>query len=65
MVDRQTLDKYIYLEHGAHWAIGFLAIVMLVSIYQEVPEGVTGGVSLIIIIAAFLSSLYKKKKLSA
>ncbi len=62
MVDRQTLEKYIYLEHGAHWAIGFLALVMLVSIFNEVPEGITGGVSLIIIIAAFLSSLHKKKK---
>ncbi len=63
MVEKKTLKSYIYLEHGAHWAIGFLALVMLVSIKQEVPEGVTGLVSLFIITLAFGSSLIAAKKL--
>ena len=31
LVEKKTLDQYIYLEHGAHWAIGALAIIMFIS----------------------------------
>ena len=49
LVRTGTLEEYRYLEHGAHWAIGALAVIMLVSIHVDVPELVTGliGVSLI------------------
>ncbi len=49
MVRKGTLEEYRYLEHGAHWGIGALAVIMLVSMRVEVPELVTGliGVSLI------------------
>ncbi|PPZ77171.1 hypothetical protein C5B30_13390, partial [Neisseria gonorrhoeae] len=32
LVRQDTLDRYVYLEHGAHWAIGALAIILLLSI---------------------------------
>src|SRR5437588_49326 len=32
LVQRDALDRYVYLEHGAHWAIGALSVIMLVSI---------------------------------
>lgn len=35
LVDKGTLDEYIYLEHGAHYAIGILALIMLFE--YEVP----------------------------
>ena len=61
MVDKKTLQKYLYLEHGAHWAIGFLSLIMFVSTVKEVPEVVTGGVGLVIVTAAFISSLRHNK----
>lgn len=62
MVDMKTLKQYLYLEHGAHWAIGFLAIVMFISTRVEVPEVVTGGAGLIIVGAAFITSILHNKK---
>ncbi len=49
LVRKGTLDDYVYLEHGAHYAIGALAVILLVSIKYEIPEVVTGlvGVALI------------------
>ena len=32
LVRQGTLDDYVYLEHGAHWAIGALAVILLVTI---------------------------------
>ena len=31
LVEKGTLDEFVYLEHGAHYAIGALAIIMLLS----------------------------------
>ena len=38
LVEKQTLKQLIYLEHGAHWAIGTLAVIMFTSTKVEVPE---------------------------
>ncbi len=61
LVEKKTLAKYIYLEHGAHWAIGILAIIMLVSTFHQIPEVVTGLLGLVFIIGAFISSLKYNK----
>jgi hypothetical protein len=49
LVRQGTLDEYRYLEHGAHYAIGVLAIILLISIRWHLNEVVTGlsGVALI------------------
>lgn len=65
MVDMKTLKQYLYLEHGAHWAIGFLAVIMYVSTRVEIPEVITGGVGLVIVSAAFISSIVHNKRLSS
>lgn len=62
MVDMKTLKQYLYLEHGAHWAIGFLAIIMFISTRVEIPEVITGGTGLVIVGAAFISSIIHNKK---
>ena len=31
LVRKGTLEEYVYLEHGAHWGIGALAVIMLVE----------------------------------
>jgi len=62
LVEKGTLDEYIYLEHGAHYAIGALAIIMLMGITGiEVPEIVTGFVGVAFILISFYSSLKHKK----
>jgi hypothetical protein len=63
LVRKGTLGEYVYLEHGAHWAIGALAVCMLVGIAQHVPEWITGGLGAGLIIAAFVSSLLRNRRL--
>lgn len=62
LVDKGTLDEYIYLEHGAHYAIGALAMIMLASIVYPVPEVITGLIGLAFILLSFFSSLAHKRK---
>ena len=62
LVEKKTLAKFLYLEHGAHWAIGALALIMLISTVKEVPEVVTGGIGLMFIISALISSIIYNKK---
>lgn len=61
LVEKGTLNEYIYLEHGAHYAIGVLAAIMLVSTKIHVPEYVTGLVGISLIGLAFYSSLRFKR----
>ena len=42
LVRKGTLAEYVYLEHGAHWAIGALAVLLFVTIRVHVPDVVTG-----------------------
>lgn len=42
MLRRGVLNKYRYMEHGAHYAIGLLAFFMLLSLRFHIPEMVTG-----------------------
>ena len=62
LVEKKTLAKYLYLEQGAHWAIGALAIIMFISTFKEVPEVVTGLIGLGFILAALASSIIHNKK---
>jgi hypothetical protein len=62
LVHKGTLNDYVYLEHGALWAIGALATVLLITIKYEVPELVTGLIGVGFIGAAFMSSLRHNKK---
>lgn len=57
LVRQGTLDDYRYLEHGAHYAIGALAVLLLVSIRWHLPEVVTGLVGVGLIAGAFYSSV--------
>lgn len=62
LVEKKTLGKYVYLEHGAHWAIGALAAIMLISTFHEVPEVVTGLIGLAFILLALFSSMIHNNK---
>ena len=62
LVDKGTLDEFIYLEHGAHYAIGALAIIMLLSVKFHVPEIITGLIGIAFIGWAFVASLNYRKR---
>lgn len=58
-----TLAKYRYLEHGAHWAILVLGLVMLVKLYHvEPPEWFIGSIGLIFVATAVVSSVLEKRR---
>lgn len=61
LVREGTLSQIKYLEHGAHWAIFGLAASMVLSLLTEVSEIVVAGVGLVIIIAAYYSSMKETK----
>ncbi|PKZ65693.1 hypothetical protein CYJ73_08995 [Gordonia terrae] len=65
LVRKGTLSEYVYLEHGAHWAIGALAFILLYSIGTHVPEIVTGLIGVALIIAALISSIIRRNRLAA
>ncbi|MBO0843033.1 MAG: DUF475 domain-containing protein [Nocardioides sp.] len=62
LVRQGTLSEYVYLEHGAMWAIGALAVILLVSIGHDVPQIVTGLIGVALIAAAFVSSLVRNRR---
>lgn len=61
LVDKGTLAEYKFLEHGAFWAIGTLAMIMFVSTIVEIPEVVTGGLGAAFIMLALYSSIKHNK----
>jgi uncharacterized protein len=62
LVKAKTLSKYVYLEHGAHWAIGFLGAVMYLKLYHvELPEWLVGSLGLIFITLAIAWSKKRSK----
>lgn len=61
LVKKDTLSAYIYLEHGAHWAIGILALIMLANMQFHVPELITGLIGVAFIVAALTSSVRYKR----
>jgi len=62
LVNRGTLNQYIYLEHGAHYAIGALAGVMILGTVVHVSEVFTGLVGVAFIAASVWSSLRHNKR---
>ena len=62
LVRKGTLAEYVYLEHGAHWAIGSLAILLFVTIRVKVPDLVTGLIGVGFIGAALISSILRNRR---
>jgi uncharacterized protein len=62
LVRKGTLSEYVYLEHGAHWAIGSLAAVLLLSIHYHINEVVTGLIGVAFIGMAYTSSVLRNRR---
>jgi len=56
-VNKGSLKKYLYLEHGAHYAIGALAIIMLMNNFMHIPDILTGLIGVCFIGLSFISSI--------
>lgn len=65
LVRQGTLDDYVYLEHGAHYAIGALAVLLMVTIQYQIHEVITGLVGVLLIAWSFWSSVRRNKALAA
>ncbi|KHD88203.1 MAG: membrane protein [Bdellovibrio sp. ArHS] len=61
-VEKEALTKFAFLEHGAFYAIGLLAMIMLSDPFLHIPEWVTGLSGGVIIVTSFLWSLKKNEK---
>ncbi|MBC7858900.1 MAG: DUF475 domain-containing protein [Burkholderiaceae bacterium] len=62
LVHKGTLEQFVYLEHGAHYAIGILALIMLASVKYHIPEWFTGLSGVAFILVSLWSSMKHKKK---
>lgn len=64
LVHQEALERYVYLEHGAHWAIGVLAVIMLVSIEPryQLPEIFTASVGVLVVGAAWTWSVLRNRR---
>lgn len=66
LVKQNTLEQFRYLEHGAHYAVGILGILMLGGIVFHIPEVFTALFGGVVIIASGVSSvLYTRRVLKA
>ncbi|MDO9456965.1 DUF475 domain-containing protein [Nocardioides sp.] len=62
LVHQGTLSEYVFLEHGAHWAIGALALLLFISVGPEIPEVITGLIGVAFILLALWSSFRYNKE---
>lgn len=65
MVRKGTLDEFVFLEHGAHYGIGALAAIMLISMMVHVSEVITGLIGAGFIAFSLISSIRHKRDHSA
>jgi hypothetical protein len=68
MLSREkALDQLVYLEHGAHYAIGALGLLMLASIWLgnqgvHLPEWVTGFIGVVLLALSLADSLRQRRR---
>ncbi len=65
LVREGTLDEFEYLDHGAHWAVGALAVILLITIEIPVNEIITGLIGVIFIGAALIGSVLRNRRAAA
>jgi uncharacterized protein len=62
LVKHDVLAKFKYLEHGAFYAIGFLAIMLFLKLFFHIPEWIVASVSILIIVIAIWHSKLEQIK---
>lgn len=61
-VKKKTLSNFIFLEHGAHYAIFTLAIIMMLKVFLHVSEIITGLIGISFIGISLIHSILKRHK---
>ena len=64
LVHKGTLDEFVFLEHGAHYAIGILALIMLASVKYHIPEWFTGLSGVAFILVSLWSSVRYRRQMA-
>lgn len=62
LVENNTLSNYRYLEHAAFWAIGALAIIMIMGAHIHISEIITGCIGATMIGIGVIHSIIANKK---
>ena len=65
LVHKGTLEQFVFLEHGAHYAIGILALIMFASVEYHIPEWFTGLSGVAFILVSLWSSVRWKRAQAA
>lgn len=65
MVRKRMLDSYQYLEHGAHYTVLILALIVLTSIIWDISSYVPGLIGVGVIGASILASVQANKAKSS
>lgn len=65
LVEEATLSRFRFLEHGAFWSVLGLSIAMFAQAVTHVPEAITGGVGVAMILAALWSSIRFNRRQAA
>ncbi|GAA1956572.1 DUF475 domain-containing protein [Catenulispora subtropica] len=64
LVRRGTLTDFVYLEHGAHYAIGLLGTLLLATAYGSLPQLLSGLLGLGVIGTSLASSVVRNRRLT-
>lgn len=62
MLRHGVLEQYRYMEHGAHYAIGILALIMLLSLKFHISEFVAGFAGIVFIATAIIDSYIEARR---
>ncbi|NCN95256.1 MAG: DUF475 domain-containing protein, partial [Bdellovibrionales bacterium] len=62
LVEKDTLEQFRFLEHGAFYAIGALAVMMLLGAFIHIPEALTGLIGAAFIGMSIISSIRYQRK---
>jgi hypothetical protein len=63
MVDKKALQQLAYLEHGAFWSVGILALFMLLKTKFHISEVLIVAVTISVLIISVMHSYMENKKL--
>lgn len=61
MVRRNVLHAYRYLEHGAHYTIGVLSVVLLMGLFFNFPEVFAGVAGIALVGSSIYSSIAARR----
>lgn len=62
LVDHNALEEITFMEHGAHYAIGALASLLILTIHFSIPDWIIGLVGLVFIAISIWWSFEDKKR---